>query len=65
MEKINYTNLLIVIAFILSIGLVIYDLINITINFNAMWTPYGVITFWIAAFTAELSYECLTQKKRK
>ena len=65
MNKLNVTNLLVLIIFLLSLGLIIHDLINIIINFNAMWTPFGIITFFIAVIIAELSYEYLSKKKRK
>lgn len=65
MNNFNITKILIFLIFILSMGLIIYDLITIIMNFNSTWTPFGIITFCVAAIVAELSYEYLNKKKRK
>ena len=65
MNKLNVVNLLVLIVFLLSMGLIIYDLITIIMNFNSSWTPFGILTFCVSAIVAELSYEYLNKKKRK
>ena len=65
MNNFNITKILIFLIFILSMGLIIYDLITIITNFNSLWTPFGIITFCVSAIVAELSYEYLSKKKRK
>ena len=65
MNKLNVINLLILIIFLLSMGLIVYDLGTVIINFNSTWTPFGILTFCVSAIVAELSYEYLIHKKRK
>ena len=65
MNKLNVVNLLVLIVFLLSMGLIIYDLITIIMNFNSTWTLFGIIIFFVSAIVAELSYEYLSKKKRK
>lgn len=65
MNNFNIPKILIFLIFILSMGLIIYDLITIITNFNSTWTPFGIITFCASALVVELSYEYLNKNKRK
>ena len=62
MINFNKKNIFFLLVFLLSIGLLAYDLFTIITNFNSTWTPFGIITFCISAVVAELSYENLSKK---
>lgn len=61
-NKINKKVLAILIAFLISMTVVIYDLFIIATIFSSSWTILGSVTFCIACIIAELSYEYLNKK---
>lgn len=66
-KRINTKNLAILITFVISMIIVLYDLTILTINIAKIggWTAFGFITFLIAAGAMELSYEYLFDNKKR
>lgn len=70
-KKLNVKNLIIIILFLISCSLIVYDLLFLFFNISKSggWTLYGLISFLLSVIVAQLTFDCinenLNKKKRK
>ena len=66
-KRLNIKNLVMLMIFVISTSVVIYDFVILTINIAKIggWTMFGFITFLIAVVFMELTYEYLFETKKE